>query len=63
MLIIGRKYRFTKFEKQRLKRANHKITIIRYRNRLSEEVLEELKTLINNKKFTTIVINTKVKVR
>ena len=62
MLVIGRKYRFTKFEKQRLKKANHKITIIRYRNRPSEEVLEELKSLIDSKKFTTIVINTKIKV-
>ncbi len=62
MLVIGRKYRFTKFEKQRLKRANHKITIIRYRNRPPLEVLEELKSLIDKKKFTTIVMNTKMKV-
>ena len=62
MLVIGRKYKFTKFEKQRLKKANHKITIIRYRNRLPQEVLEELKSLIDIKKFTTIVINTKMKV-
>ena len=62
MLIIGRKYRFTKFEKQRLKKLNHKITVIRYRNRLPEEVLEELKSLIDNKDFTTVVVNTKVKV-
>lgn len=62
MLVIGRKYRFTKFEKQRLKKANHKITVIRYRNRPSYEVLEEIKNLIKNKKFTTIVVNTKIKV-
>jgi exopolysaccharide biosynthesis polyprenyl glycosylphosphotransferase len=62
LLIIGRKYRFTKFEKQRLKKLNHKITVIRYRNRLPEEVLEELKSLIDNKDFTTVVVNTKVKV-
>lgn len=62
MLIIGRKYRFTKFEKQRLKKLNHEITVIRYRNRLPEEVLEELKSLIDNKDFTTVVVNTKVKV-
>lgn len=62
MLVIGRKYRFTKFEKQRLNKTNHKITIIRYRNRLPNEVLEEIKSLIKNKKFTTIVINTKIKV-
>ena len=62
MLVIGRKYKFTKFEKQRLKKANHKITIIRYRNRPPIEVLEELKSLIDNKRFTTIVINTKMKV-
>ena len=62
MLVIGRKYRFTKFEKQKLKKANHKITIIRYRERPPLEVLEELKSLLDNKKFTTIIINTKMKV-
>ncbi len=62
MLVIGRKYRFTKFEKQRLKKANHKVTIIRYKDKLPLEILEELKSLIDNKKFTTIVMNTKIKV-
>lgn len=62
MLIIGRKYRFTKFEKQRLKNENHKITVIRYRNRQPKDILEDLKSLIDHKKFTTIVINTRVKI-
>lgn len=62
MIVLGRKYRFTKFEKQRLKKAKHKITVIRYRNRDPKEVIEDIKSLINSKKITTIIINTKVKV-
>ena len=62
MIVLGRKYRFTKFEKQRLKKDKHKITIIRYRNRDPKEVIEDIKALIDSKKVTTIIINTKVKV-
>lgn len=62
MIVLGRKYRFTKFEKQRLKKAKHKITVIRYRNREPKEVIEDIKALIDSKKVTTIIINTKVKV-
>lgn len=62
MIVLGRKYRFTKFEKQRLKKANHKITVIRYRNREPKDVIDDIKALIDSKKITTIIINTKVKV-
>ena len=62
MIVLGRKYRFTKFEKQRLKKAKHKITVIRYRNREPKDVIDDIKALIDSKKITTIIINTKVKV-
>lgn len=60
MLILGRKYKFTKFEKYRLKKAKFKTTTVRYRKRPPEEVLEELKALED--KHSIIVINTKDKV-
>ena len=41
MLILGRKYKFTKFEKQRLKKKNIKTTTIRYTDKEPKKVLEE----------------------
>ena len=62
MLILGRKYKFTKFEKQRLKRKKILTRTIRYTNKNPEEVLDEIKDCLKNKKLKTIVLNTKSKV-
>lgn len=62
MLILGRKYKFTKFEKQRLKKKNIKSTIIRYTNKDPKEVLEEIKQTLKKRKCKTIVLNTKAAV-
>lgn len=56
MLILGRKYKFTKFEKQRLKKKNIKSTIIRYTNKDPKEVLEEIKQTLKKRKCKTIVL-------
>lgn len=49
MLILGKKYKFTKFEKQRLKKRNIKTTVIRYIDRDSKDVLKEIKETIEKK--------------
>ncbi|XPV81655.1 MAG: sugar transferase [Halarcobacter sp.] len=60
MLILGKKYKFTKFEKQRLKKRNIKTTVIRYIDRDSKDVLKEIKETIEKKDCKTIVLNTKI---
>lgn len=62
MLILGRKHKFTKFEKQRLKKQNIKTTIVRYRGVEPQEILEQIKSIIHENKIKTIVINTRDKV-
>lgn len=62
MLILGRKHKFTKFEKQRLRKQKIKTIIIRYRGQDPKEVLEQIKSIIDEKKIKTIVLNTKEKV-
>lgn len=49
MLILGKKYKFTKFEKQRLKKRNIKTTVIRYIDRDSKDVLKEIKETIEKR--------------
>lgn len=62
MLILGRKYKFTKFEKKILKKKKIKITLIVYRDRETEDVLSDIKKAINDYDCKTVVLNTKVKV-
>ncbi len=62
MIILGRKYKFTKFEKKRLKRKKIKLTVVRYTDKDSEEVLKGIKNVIKTKNSTTIVLNTKMTV-
>ena len=59
MIILGRKYRLTKFEKQRLKKKRIKTTIIRYTDKTPQEVLEQLKKNLLEKQHQTIILNTK----
>ena len=62
MIVLGRKYKFTKFEKLRLRKKFKKRLIIKYSNREPLEVLEELKILIEKTDINLIVLNTKAKV-
>ena len=62
MLILGRKYKFTPFEKQRLSKSDIKTTIIRYSGKEASLVLDEIKKIIEKSNCKTIVLNTKLKV-
>ncbi|WP_108063745.1 sugar transferase [Poseidonibacter lekithochrous] len=62
MLVLGRKYKFTKIEEDRLQKKRIKLTIIKYTNKEAEEILEEIKIILNTKKYKTIILNTKGKV-
>ena len=63
MLILGRKYKFTKFEKIRLIKKGHKLHNVRYSESNPIDVLEEIKKFISkNHKITTIVLNTKISI-
>jgi len=62
LLVFGEKYKFTNLE---IKRLNKKFNIqlfVKYNQRISAEVLEELKTLLNKNDIKIIVLNTKAKV-
>ena len=62
MIVLGRKYKFTKFEKLRLRKKFSKRLIIKYSDRNPLEVLEELKMLVAKTNIQLIVLNTKAKV-
>lgn len=62
MLILGRKYKFTKLEKKRLYKKNYKLNLVSYSNRDSNDVLKEIRPLISKKNINVIVLNTKAKV-
>ena len=63
MLILGRKYKFTKFEKIRLRKKGHKLHTIRYSDIDPKDALEEIKKILANKnQITTIVLNTKISI-
>ena len=62
MIVLGRKYKFTDFEKERLRKKFNHITEIKYSDRDVNEVIKELYANIDNSKFETIVLNTKATV-
>jgi lipopolysaccharide/colanic/teichoic acid biosynthesis glycosyltransferase len=62
MIILGRKYKFTKFELERLNKKFNKINIVKYRDRDENEVLKELQNYIQKNDFNLLVLNTKAKV-
>ncbi len=62
MIVLGRKYKFTKFEKLRLRKKFSKRLIIKYSNRDPLDVLEELKLLLERTNIKLIVLNTKAPV-
>lgn len=62
MIVLGRKYKFTEFEKVRLNKKFKEQIIIRYSNKEPLDVLEELKILVEKSDISLIVLNTKAKV-
>lgn len=59
MLVLGLKYQFTKIEMQQLHESFKNITIVKYANRDSKEVLEELSIHLKNIECNLLVLNTK----
>ena len=59
MIVLGRKYKFTEFEKARLNKKFKNQFIIKYSQRDPFEVLEELKCLLDKTKVKIIVLNTR----
>lgn len=62
MIILGRKYKFTELEIERLNKKFSSITTIKYTNRSSEEVLAEIENATKQNDFDILVLNTKAKV-
>ena len=62
MLILGRKYKFTKLELERLHKKFKSIQVIKYTNREQSEVLHELQNAVNTDDFDILVLNTKASV-
>lgn len=62
MLILGRKYKFTQLELDRLNKKFKNITTVRYTNRSQEEVLKEIESAVKENDFDILVLNTKAKV-
>jgi len=61
MLILGQKYKFTSLELERLNKKFKIIETIIYKDREAKEVIHQIDESLKNN-FTTIVLNTKVKV-
>lgn len=59
MIVLGRKYKFTEFEKSRLNKKFKNQFILKYSQRDPFEVLEELKCLLDKTKVKIIVLNTR----
>lgn len=62
VLVLGRKYKFTELEKQRLNKKFKKQIVIKYTQRDPNEVLNEIKTLVEQTNITLIVLNTRASV-
>ena len=62
MIVLGRKYKFTPLEMDRLAKKFPDVTIIRYTNRDPNEVISELKEYAQTHSASIMVLNTKAKV-
>lgn len=62
MLVLGRKYKFTQFELDRLKKKFKNINIVAYTNREQQDVLHELESIVKSNGFDILVLNTKATV-
>ena len=62
MLILGRRYQFTQLELNTLNKKFKNIVIIKYRNRVQDEVLQEIEENIKYSEFNLMVLNTQASV-
>ena len=62
MLVLGEKYRFTELELGRLHKSFGSISTVSYRDTDSSQVIAEIESILQQDKFTIIVLNTKAKV-
>ncbi|MBE2983874.1 sugar transferase [Campylobacter sp. RM9344] len=62
MLILGNKYKFDQLDIDRLMFKFQNIDFVKYRDRPSREVRKELESLLEDKPYKYIVINTKASV-
>ena len=62
MIILGRKYKFTELELNRLNKKFKNIISIKYRDRPEEDVLKEIEQAMISNNFDILVLNTKAKV-
>jgi len=58
MIILGEKYRFSDIEYNRLKKSFNKITLIKYKERASTEIIEQISLLLEKEKQKLIILNT-----
>jgi lipopolysaccharide/colanic/teichoic acid biosynthesis glycosyltransferase len=62
MLVLGRKYKFTQLELDRLNKKFNNIVTIKYTKKDQDEVLKEIETAASQNEFDILVLNTKAKV-
>ena len=62
MLILGQKYQFTPLEQERLYKKFQNINTIVYKDEDPDIVVEKINKMLDEAKFTIIVLNTKAKV-
>ena len=62
MIILGKKYKFTQLELQRLNKKFNNINTVIYKDKKSNEVIENINKILDNNNYTVIVLNTKDKV-
>jgi lipopolysaccharide/colanic/teichoic acid biosynthesis glycosyltransferase len=62
MLVLGEKYKFTILENKRLDKIFDSITMIGYKDQNPQDVINQIKDLLEKDSFTIIVLNTKAKV-
>ena len=61
MLILGEKYKFTKLDEDNLIKKFKNIHKILYSQHSSDEVIEQIETILLKEKFSIIVLNTEKK--
>ena len=59
MLVLGRKYKFTEMELERLHKKFSEVNIVKYSGRSSRDVRLEIEDLLKSHNYKFLVINTK----
>ena len=62
MIVLGMQYLFTSLELRMLKDSFDEINFIDYKNKVSEDVINEINIQLENNKDRTIVLNTKAEI-